>query len=107
MPARIRRGLSRNGRRPDGGGAAAGPLERRGVIDVMVAGMVALGDERELGLAEHTAAFPWPEEQGVARPRAGAHADVVLAVGLECRRVGERQLLEMRQPAADRLLILS
>ena len=42
MPARISRGLSRNGRRP-GGGAGTGPLERRGVIDVTVAGMVTYG----------------------------------------------------------------
>src|SRR3989338_3283079 len=105
MPARISRGLSRKGRRLGGGSAAVGPLERRGAIDVMVAGMVPLGDERELGLPEHAAAVPRPQEPRIARPRVGAHADVVLAVGLERRRVGERHLLEMRQPAAHRLPI--
>jgi hypothetical protein len=38
MPARISRGLSRNGRRPLG--ASEGPLGRLGVIVVAVAGVV-------------------------------------------------------------------
>src|SRR5882724_9505098 len=39
IPARISRGLSRNGRRRSAEGLRPGPVERLGVIDVTVAGI--------------------------------------------------------------------
>ena len=108
MPARMRRGLSRNGRRTGGRGGRTGPGpgDRRGAMDVTVAGMAGYGMNVNFALPSTALAIPGHDEPVASRPRERAHADVVLAIGLERRRGRHRHAVEPRHPLADRVLIL-
>src|SRR5690349_1327824 len=115
MPARMRRGLSRNGRRS--GDAGAGGTRRGGrfgrpsnVRTVLTADVPEprppfSRNEGELRHAGHVVPVPGPEEEHGARSEERPHAQIVLGVGFETGRREERQAIEVRQPAADRVFV--
>src|SRR5438105_985469 len=90
MPARMSRGLSRNGRRTATGGACVGSLERRDLIGVTVAGIPVSGgpsigdgysrDKRKLRVPRHHAAIPRENEPCVVGSRLHTDADRVFGV---------------------------
>src|SRR5687768_3197586 len=102
MPSRIRRGLSRNGRR-DGDASPAG--SRRGDTAGRPASRTVVAitspEERELREAGDVAVLPRPHERGVARRGARTDAEVVLGVALQGGIAEERELVEAGQPVAD------
>src|SRR5688500_10374412 len=96
IPSRIRRGLSRKGRRStpaagrNGRGGSAGRAPR---IVVMAREeclrRASVGEERELHLPHDVVAGPRPDERRGPRTLRGADAHVVFAVALERAAVEE------------------
>ena len=102
MPARIRRGLSRNGRFLRGG-AGSGTRERRGEIDVMVAGIEHAPSLRNFLERQTLVLKPAPAdyESQLMQRRLGDPV-IVIAPGFEAEMArGERPLLEVVTSSAN------
>src|SRR5215218_9469359 len=133
MPARIRRELSRSGRRRApaavvagaGGGAAAieGSASRslramvsqacveprsagRPAAPIAAAARETSGKERESRVPPGAGAVPREQRPGAPGARTRPHAHVILGVALELRGAEQRDAIELRQPPIDLALIL-